>query len=111
MDKLRAITLFCRTVEARSFASAAHDLSVAPSVLSKTIAALEADLRFTLFNRTTRRLSLTEAGASYYEEPPTMRTVGSFWQGLKRPRHWRGMAWSGRKAPYGSVFIQPSEPP
>ena len=67
MDKLRAITLFCRAVEARSFAAAAHDLDLAPSVLSKAIAALEADLRFRLFNRSTRRLALTEAGASYYE--------------------------------------------
>jgi LysR family transcriptional regulator for bpeEF and oprC len=67
MDKLRAMKFFCRAVEAKSFASAAHDLDVAPSVLSKVISALEADLRFTLFNRSTRRLSLTEAGASYYE--------------------------------------------
>lgn len=67
MDKLHAITLFRRAVEAGSFAAAASDLNVAPSVLSKAIAALEAELRVTLFNRTTRRLSLTEAGASYYE--------------------------------------------
>jgi DNA-binding transcriptional LysR family regulator len=67
MDKLRAMKFFCRTVEAKSFASAAHDLDIAPSVLSKVISALEADLRFTLFNRSTRRLALTEAGSSYYE--------------------------------------------
>jgi DNA-binding transcriptional LysR family regulator len=67
MDKLRAMKFFCRTVEAKSFASAAHDLDVAPSVLSKVVSALEADLRFTLFNRSTRRLSLTEAGSRYYE--------------------------------------------
>jgi LysR family transcriptional regulator, regulator for bpeEF and oprC len=67
MDKLRAMKFFCRTVEAKSFTSAAHDLDVAPSVLSKVMSALEADLRFTLFNRSTRRLSLTEAGARYYE--------------------------------------------
>ena len=67
MDKLHAITLFCRAAEAGSFAAAASDLDVAPSVLSKVVAALEAELRVTLFNRTTRRLSLTEAGAAYYE--------------------------------------------
>ena len=67
MDKLRAIKLFCRAVEARSFAAAAHDLDIAPSVLSKAITALEAELRFRLFNRSTRRVALTEAGASYYE--------------------------------------------
>jgi DNA-binding transcriptional LysR family regulator len=67
MDKLRAMMFFCRAVETKSFASAAHALDVAPSVLSKVIAALERDLRFTLFNRSTRRLALTEAGSSYYE--------------------------------------------
>jgi LysR family transcriptional regulator for bpeEF and oprC len=35
--------------------------------LSKTVSSLEAELRFTLFNRSTRRLSLTEAGTAYYE--------------------------------------------
>ncbi len=66
MDKLRAIKFFCRAVETKSFTSAARALNVPPSVLSKTISALEADVEFTLFNRSTRRLSLTEAGVSYY---------------------------------------------
>jgi DNA-binding transcriptional LysR family regulator len=68
MDKLRAIALFCRAVEAKSFTAAAHSLDLAPSVLSKTIAALEAELECRLFNRTTRRTALTQAGAAYYEQ-------------------------------------------
>jgi LysR family transcriptional regulator, regulator for bpeEF and oprC len=67
MDKLRAIKFFCRVAEVKSFAVAAHDLDVVPSVLSKTIASLEDDIAFRLFNRTTRRVSLTEDGARYYE--------------------------------------------
>ncbi len=67
MDKLRAIKFFCRAVEAKSFTSAAHALDVPPSILSKLVSALETELRFTLFNRSTRRLSLTEAGTAYYE--------------------------------------------
>jgi LysR family transcriptional regulator, regulator for bpeEF and oprC len=67
MDKLRALKFFCVAVEAKSFAAAAHDLGVVPSVLSKTIAALEADIHFRLFNRSTRTLSITESGARYYE--------------------------------------------
>jgi len=67
VDKLRAIKFFCRTVETKSFTSAAHALAVPQSVLSKAISALETELQFTLFNRSTRRLSLTEAGASYYD--------------------------------------------
>jgi DNA-binding transcriptional LysR family regulator len=67
MDKLRAIKFFCRAVETNSFTSAAHALDVPPSVMSKTIAALESELQLVLFNRSTRRLALTDAGASYYE--------------------------------------------
>src|SRR6266566_907492 len=62
MDKLRAIKFFCRTVEAKSFTLAARELGVPQSVLSKSISALEADLQFTLFNRSTRHLSVSEAG-------------------------------------------------
>ncbi len=67
MDKLRAIKFFCSVAEAKSFVAAAHNLDVRPSVLSKVIATLERDIDFRLFNRTTRRVSLTENGAHYYD--------------------------------------------
>ena len=67
MDKLRAMTFFCRVVESRSLAAAAQALDVVPSALSKAISALERDLGFALLNRSTRGLSLTEEGALYYE--------------------------------------------
>lgn len=66
MDKLRAMTFFCRTVEAKSFAAAAQSLSVVPSALSKMISALERELGFSLLSRSTRNLSLTDEGAAYY---------------------------------------------
>jgi len=68
MDKLRAIKFFCRVVEAKSFAAAAHDLDIVPSVLSKVVAALEAELGLKLLNRTTRRVAVSETGARYYEQ-------------------------------------------
>jgi DNA-binding transcriptional LysR family regulator len=67
MDKLRAIKFFCRLVEEKSFSSTARVLGVPASVLSKTISALERQVQFTLFNRSTRRVALTESGARYYE--------------------------------------------
>jgi len=66
MDKLRAITFFVRTVEAGSFAAAAKLLDVVPSAPSKTITALERELGFALFSRSTRKLSLTVEGEAYY---------------------------------------------
>ena len=65
IDKLRAITYFVRTVEAGSFARAARSLDVTASALSKALTALEEDLGFTLFSRSTRKLSLTDDGAAY----------------------------------------------
>ena len=67
MDKLRTMKFFCRVTEARSFSAAAVSLDVVPSALSKAIAALEHELGFALLNRSTRGLSLTEDGATYYE--------------------------------------------
>jgi DNA-binding transcriptional LysR family regulator len=68
MDKLRAMTFFCRAAEAKSFAAAAQQLDVVPSALSKVVAALEKELGFSLMNRSTRSLSLTDEGAVYYEQ-------------------------------------------
>jgi DNA-binding transcriptional LysR family regulator len=65
MDKLRAMHIFCRTVETGSFAGAARSLDVVPSAVSKVIAALEQELGFPLLNRSTRGFSLTEEGAAY----------------------------------------------
>jgi LysR family transcriptional regulator, regulator for bpeEF and oprC len=67
MDKLRAMTFFCRAAEAKSFAAAAQSLGVVPSALSKVISALERELGFSLLSRSTRSLSLTDEGALYYE--------------------------------------------
>ena len=67
MDKLRAMRCFCRVVEHGSFVAAAQSLDIVPSALSKTVAALERELGFALINRSTRRLSATEEGTTYYE--------------------------------------------
>jgi DNA-binding transcriptional LysR family regulator len=65
IDKLRAITYFVRTVEAGSFAGAARQSDTSPSSLSKALSALEKDIGFTLFTRSTRKLVLTEDGKAY----------------------------------------------
>ena len=67
MDRLQALTSFAKVVELGSFARAAERLGVSTSAVSRQVADLEAHLDARLLNRTTRRLSLTEAGQSYYE--------------------------------------------
>ncbi|HET9693364.1 MAG TPA: LysR family transcriptional regulator, partial [Steroidobacteraceae bacterium] len=67
MDRLLAIEAFAKVVELGSFARAAERLNVSTSAVSRQVSDLEAHLDVRLLNRTTRRLSLTEAGQSFYE--------------------------------------------
>ena len=64
---LRTINYFLRVVEARSFAAAAQGVDLTPSALSRAITSLEHQLGFTLLNRSTRRLALTDEGRAYYD--------------------------------------------
>lgn len=67
MDRIRYMVTFAHVVEAGSFVGAADKLQMTPSVASKHVAKLEQELGVRLLNRSTRNLSLTEAGASLYE--------------------------------------------
>ena len=67
MDRFAALTAFVKVVEQGSFSRAAEKLSVSTSAVSRHVADLEAHLSVRLLNRTTRRLSLTEAGQAFHE--------------------------------------------
>lgn len=68
MDKLRAMQVFVRIVEANSFTKAAETLGLPRAALTATIKNLEAYLGTTLLQRTTRRLALTPDGAEYHAQ-------------------------------------------
>ncbi|MCG8504716.1 MAG: LysR family transcriptional regulator [Sphingomonadales bacterium] len=67
MDNLAGMRVFQRVVEDGSFSAAGRRLGMAPSSVSRAIGDLERDLGARLFQRTTRKLSLTEAGQVYFE--------------------------------------------
>ena len=67
MDSLSGLMAFLRAAEANSFVAASERLGVSASAISKSVARLEAELGVRLFNRSTRRLSLTEEGALFFE--------------------------------------------
>jgi DNA-binding transcriptional LysR family regulator len=67
LNILQAMRVFRRVVELEGFTPAARDLDLSTAAVSKQIAALEEHLRGKLLSRTTRRMSLTPAGAAYYE--------------------------------------------
>ena len=65
MDSLRDMALFVEVANAKSFTRAAAILGIPVSSLSRRIAELESSVGLPLFNRSTRRVDLTEAGALY----------------------------------------------
>jgi DNA-binding transcriptional LysR family regulator len=68
MDRLQAMEVFVRVVETGSFSKAAHAFSTTQPTITKQVAATEERLKVRLLNRNTRGVSLTEAGALYYEK-------------------------------------------
>ena len=67
MEDLQRMAIFARVVEEKSFSGAARRLGLSKSLVSKQITQLERSVGSRLLNRTTRALSVTEAGAIFYE--------------------------------------------
>jgi DNA-binding transcriptional LysR family regulator len=67
MDLLTGMRIFIHVVEANSFTAASNKLGLSRAAVSKHIVQLESHLGGRLLNRTTRRVSVTEAGQAYFE--------------------------------------------
>src|SRR6478609_7480570 len=67
MDRLDAMQAFVAVADLRGFAPAARKLGLSPSAVARLVAALEERLSTRLLQRTTRSVSLTDAGARYLE--------------------------------------------
>lgn len=67
LDEVRGMVVFARVVESGSFAEAARRLNVSRAAVSSQIKQLEDRLGVRLLHRSTRSLSMTDAGRSYYK--------------------------------------------
>jgi DNA-binding transcriptional LysR family regulator len=65
MESLANLEAFVRSAEASSFSAAARRLSLTPAAVSRNVAMLERNLGVRLFHRSTRKISLTEAGEAF----------------------------------------------
>ena len=109
MDKLRLLDIFLATCDAGSFAAAAKSCNTDPSTVSKAINRLEAELGFTVFQRSTRQLSITAAGRRYAD------TVRKLLQDLSSCEHELkhlndspgGTLRINSAACYGHLYLQP----
>lgn len=66
LDQLRAMGVFACVVEKNSFSGAARNLGITTSAVSQQIRSLEQEMAVTLLHRSTRKLSLTEAGQAFF---------------------------------------------
>ena len=67
LEALTGIPVLVRVAETESFSEAARQLGISPSGVSKTISRLEERLGVRLFDRTTRKVAITEEGRRFYE--------------------------------------------
>jgi DNA-binding transcriptional LysR family regulator len=96
MDRLEGIKIFARVVESGSFSAVARELGTGQPAVSKQVAALEERLGAQLLMRTSRSLSLTEAGRDFYES--AVKLIGDLEAAESR-------IGSGQAAPSGVVRV------
>jgi DNA-binding transcriptional LysR family regulator len=110
MERSGEMEVFARVVQEGAFSAAARSLELTPSAVSKLIARLEERLGARLLTRTTRALTLTEEGESYYQ------SVQRILQALdEADQHVSGDAVRGRlrinaSIPFGTMYIAPLIP-
>jgi DNA-binding transcriptional LysR family regulator len=67
MDRLTSLTAFVRVVDSGGFSAAGRHLNMSTTMVSNHVQSLEDRLGARLLNRTTRKVSLTEVGKTYYD--------------------------------------------
>ncbi len=99
MESLINLESFVRTAELGSFSAAARRLAVTPAAVSRNVAVLEANLGIRLFQRSTRSLTLTEAGERF------LQAIGDNLSGLQNAI---ASAASDEAAPSGTLRVSMS---
>jgi len=112
MDRLDELHLFVRVAEMGSITAAARSLDVSLSVASQRLKHLEQRLGVRLFNRTTRRLSLTPEGAALLEQGrPLLEDLDALTTGLGRAgREISGTLRVTMPAAFGRRYLSPLLP-
>jgi LysR family transcriptional regulator, regulator for bpeEF and oprC len=96
MDQFAAIRMFVRVVESGSFSAVARAAGIGQPAVSKQVSALETHLGAQLLRRTSRSLSLTEAGQDFYES--AVRLIDDLDAAVSRVGH-------GQSTPAGLIRV------
>lgn len=96
MDRLLAMNVFVAVADARGFAPAARRAGLSPSAVTRLVAGLEDHLGTRLLERTTRAVTLTDAGSRYLERARRI---------LHDVSEAEGAAQAERQAPFGRLVV------
>lgn len=96
MDRLDAMSAFVAVAELRGFAAGARRLGLSPPAVTRLVAALEERLSIRLLQRTTRSVTLTDAGARYLESARRILAAVDEAEGTARAE---------RRAPMGRFVV------
>lgn len=109
---LQDLQAFSRVVRYHSFSMAAESLDVSASALSKAIARLESRLGCSLFNRTTRRISLTSAGERLHADVKQLLELAADIENRHRSQSEQiaGLLKVNASTPLGRLVLIPSLP-
>lgn len=108
-DRLDDLAIFVAVADHRGFAEAARHLSRSPASITRAVAALEARLQLRLFNRTTRAVALTDAGARYLENCRRLLAAYDELEAVNLDEQVRPRGWINVTAPvmFGQLHVLP----
>jgi DNA-binding transcriptional LysR family regulator len=110
-DQLSALRLFVRVARTGSFTRAALENHISQPTVSRTIAAHEEEIGAKLFTRTTRALTLTDAGADYLDRvEPVLFALDEAQHAVRGTGELRGVLRVGLSSTLAVRFVIPSLP-